>query len=263
MKTLKTMMLAKAPARLTAMFGDDGDSFHWRAVADTKQARIHIEQPNVQPQYHLRRLPDHPDNQVFILFKANQPPTCFDFPIEHAQTNWCVGLFGPSGWPFQNGLFVGTWSQALTVWATANSRTLERSFADYVAKLSPAGLTKIKTDLTQHMLNELEDAERGHQQHIASIRGRYRNRLNFFTSLHDEAQDKLDKQVKATYTFELLGYPLSREYASYKEARRAHSKRNVPNVECVITRKVKRAKGTMHTQTFARWSTADRVWNLL
>lgn len=195
---------------------------------------------------------------VFALFRGNAPPPGFDLPIKNAATQWVVGVFRMSG-EFAGGLFVGSFSDALAHWCKPNQRKLDLAFAEYIAALDPKTLTNLKADLHAQMIEELDSLEREYEARVAATRGRYRNRLNYFTTLHDDAQDRLDKKDKATYTIELDGYPPSREYNSYKEARRAHSKRNVPHIPAVINRHRKKAK----PEAFALWSIHDRIWNIL
>ena len=57
---------------------------------------------------------------------------------------------------------------------------------------------------------------------------------------------------------DFAGFPPSKAYSGLKVARRSHSKRNIPHIECHIIRCV----GKNKTQ-FARWSTDDRVWLIL
>lgn len=194
----------------------------------------------------------------FTLFRGNTPPYGFDLPIKNAPTQWAVGTFKTSG-EFAGGLFVGSFSDALAHWCKPNQRKLDLAFAEYIAALDPKTLTNLKADLHAQMIEELDSLEREYEARVAATRGRYRNRLNYFTTLHDDAQDRLDKKDKATYTIELDGYPPSREYNSYKEARRAHSKRNVPHIPAVINRHRKKAK----PEAFALWSIHDRIWNIL
>ncbi len=273
MKPLKTLVTAQTPAELLTMMGQDAfrtartpsDWLNgcWELCSGKYEACVDMVLDSRRRTGPLFKLYEHGSSVQYILFRGSHPPANFDMPIANASTQWVVGVFSIGADEFVGGMLVGTFVEALHVWCKPNKHKLDIAFAEFVSGLGPSALTRIKSKLQEQMLEELDGLDREYAARQASTRGRYRNRLNYFTSLHDDAQDKLDKKENATYTFELSGYPLSREYASYKEARRAHSKRNVPNVECVITRKAKRTKGTMHTQTFARWSTADRVWNLL
>lgn len=206
----------------------------------------------------LFKLSEHGSDVQFILFRGNMPPANFDLPIPNAATQWAVGVFTIDTDEFVGGLLVGSFADALAAWCKPNKHKLDIAFAEFVASLDPKALTKIKSNLQKQMLDELDALEREHTARVAATRGRYRNRLNYFTTLHDDAQDRLDKKDKATYTIELDGYPPSRAYGSYKEARRAHSKRNAPHIAAVIKRHHKK-----ETSTFAKWSIYDRVWNIL
>lgn len=230
----------------------------WRPTTDRRQecrfAVLHDQEGKRWPHI-VSRLGK---SQEYHLFKADCSFPQFSFPLHTTKNMWVVAAFDPTG-TFLNAMFVGSFADAAHTFATCTWPQLQQSYAEYINALDPAMLTKLRTSLQQAMLAEEDEANTAHQQHIASIRGRYRNQLNYFTSLLDDAQALKDVKEKATYTLELDGYPPSKPYHSYKDVRRAHSKRNVPHIKCVILRQAHKQPQT----TFARWSTTDRIWAIL
>lgn len=60
-----------------------------------------------------------------------------------------------------------------------------------------------------------------------------------------------DKAPSGKYVLAFEGHPLSKTYSTYREARRAHSRRNVPHVDCSMLREGK---------TICWWDTSTRTW---
>lgn len=196
---------------------------------------------------------------MFTLFKATSNLPNFNFPVDKKYAaSWIVAEFSRADGRFQNSMIIGTFAEALKAFVKVDRKKMSASYAELVTGLDPSNLGKLRTSLQDAMLDEIDEAEQQHAMVIASIRNRYRNQLNYFTALFDEAQAAIDAKQKAQYAFELNGYPPSKMYPTYKEARRSHSRRNTPNVDCVIYRYVKK-----QPQTFARWSVDDRVWIIL
>lgn len=194
-----------------------------------------------------------------LLFKASCNLPNFNFPLDRKKQNqWVLATFDQVDTRFQNEMIVGSFTDCLKALNPIDRRKMATCYADLVIGLHPSDLSKLRSKLQDHMLDEIEEADQQHAINVGNIRNRYRNQLNYFTALFDEAQAAIDAKQKAQYAFQLDGYPPSKFYSTYKEARRAHSRRNVPNVECVIGRSTKK-----HEQKFARWSVADKVWVIL
>lgn len=196
---------------------------------------------------------------MFALFKATGNLPNFNFPVDKKyQSSWIVAEFGRTDGRFQNAMIIGTFTEALAAFVKIDRKKMSASYATLVTGLDPSNLGKLRTSLQDAMLDEIDEAEQQHAMVVAGIRNRHRNSLNYFTALFDEAQAAIDAKQKALYAFELNGYPPSKTYTTYKEARRSHSRRNLPNVDCVIYRYVKK-----QPHKFARWSVDDRVWVIL
>lgn len=195
----------------------------------------------------------------FLLFKATSNLPNFNFPVDKKyHASWIVAEFDRQDGRFQNAMIIGTFAEALAAFVKVDRKKMSASYAALVTSLDPSNLGKLRTSLQDVMLDEIDEAEQQHAMVVAGIRNRHRNQLNYFTALFDEAQAAIDAKQKAEYAFELNGYPPSKVYPTYKEARRAHSRRNLLNVDCVIYRYVKK-----QPQKFARWSVDDRVWVIL
>lgn len=270
MQLLKQLATARTHTELLAKMGReallrvrtpidwlDGD---WESVNAKYEACVDVVFDAKNRPSPLFKLSEHGGEVQYVLFRGNLPPKNFDLPIPNAATQWAVGVFSIdiAQEEFIGGLFVGSFSEALAHWVRPNKHKLDIAFAEFVASLDPKALTKIKSNLQKQMLTELDALEKEYTARQTATRGRYRNRLNYFTTLHDDAQERLDKKDNATYTIELDGYPPSRAYGSYKEARRAHSKRNAPHIAAAIKRHHKK-----EVINFAKWSTDDRIWNIL
>lgn len=228
---------------------NDGTALSMMALRDTDV--------RLQPLLQLRR----PRGPEFQLFKAScvQDHAYFDFPLPTNRNLWVCAAVDRESFKFMNAMFVGSFVDALAQWVKSSLDDLQTSYAEYVNSLDSAQLVRLRRALQNTMLDEVEAADIQHRAFVASIKGRYRNQLNYFATLLDQAQAKKDEKEKATYTFVLTGYPESKPYTTYKEVRRSHSKRNVPNVDCVIYRRIAKHPQTM----FARWSVEDRVWVIL
>ncbi|MNQ44268.1 hypothetical protein D3C85_580190 [compost metagenome] len=197
--------------------------------------------------------------KVYTLFKASSDLPNFNFPLDKKQAVlWVCAEFERHDNRFRNAMIIGSFADCLKMFVKPDHRKMEAAYAQLVSNLDPSNLGKLRTALQDSMLDEIEEAEQQHNFTVANIRNRYRNQLNYFTGLFDEAQAAIDAKQKAQYAFELHGYPPSKLYSTYKEARRSHSRRNVPNVDCVIYRFVKK-----QPHKFARWSVDDRVWIIL
>lgn len=197
--------------------------------------------------------------KIYTLFKATSVLPNFNFPLDKKQTAlWVCAEFERQDSRFRNAMIIGSFADCLKMFVKPDHRKMESSYAQLVANLDPSNLGKLRSALQGSMLDEIDEAEQQHSFVVAGIRNRYRNQLNYFTGLFDEAQAFVDAKQKAQYAFELNGYPPSKQYSTYKEARRSHSRRNVPNVDCVIYRYVKK-----QPHKFARWSVDDRVWIIL
>lgn len=196
---------------------------------------------------------------MFTLFKATGNLPNFNFPVDKKyQSSWIVAEFSRQDGRFQNAMVIGTFAEALKAFVKIDRKKMAACYAELVTGLDPSNLGKLRTSLQDAMLDEIDEAEQQHAMVVAGIRNRHRNQLNYFTALFDEAQASIDAKQKAQYAFELNGYPPSKTYTTYKEARRSHSRRNLPNVDCVIYRYVKK-----QPHKFARWSVDDRVWIIL
>lgn len=240
---------------------DDSATFPrpWVDVSAVMQARIDFIQINFDhrsPAFHVARTNDP---LTFCLFSATHSPASFTFPLSSKQTKqWVVGVFDKEHMTFQNAMFIGSFKECAVVLTQGNLSKLRTLYAKAVSELEPHTLAPLRTSLQNKMLAEIEEAEAQHQMHIASIRNRHRNQLNYFTGLFDEAQERQDKRDKAQYHLDFLGFPPSKTYDSLKVARRTHSKRNIPHIDCYIVRRVGKA-----STLFAQWSTEDRIWIIL
>lgn len=185
-------------------------------------------------------------------------------PITKPKTVYAVALFDVEHGQFQNALFIGTFREALEAFVNQDVNQLTHWYGQYLQGLKPDQLHELRQNLFAAMRQELKQEEAHHEQMVQSINGRYRNQLNFFTTMHDQALAQQDLENDVSYTFELYGYPPSKPYATYKDARRSHSKRNAPHVECVIRRHAPATKKTKASSTiFATWSLVHRTWELV
>lgn len=185
-------------------------------------------------------------------------------PIAKPKSVYAVAIIDPEHGQFQNALFIGTFREALEVFVSLDTKMLTSWYSDYLLRMTPDQLHDLRQNLSKAMREELKQEDLHHEQQVQSINGRYRNQLNFFTSMHDQALAKQDLENDVSYTFEIDGYPVSKPYATYKEARRTHSKRNVPHLGCIIRRHVPATKKTKASgNIFASWSLTHRTWELV
>ncbi len=240
-------------------WGVDAPPTNWIGLTASLHARfvtLPVSFDPVAPMFQIARINDP---LVVCLFMAKHTPASFTFPMDSKQSRqWVVGVFDHTHMTFQNAMFLGTFTECVKVFTPMNLSKLRSLYATAVSALEPHMLAPLRTALQYKMLTEIDEAEAQHQTHIASIRNRHRNQLNYFTGLFDEAQERQDVRDKATYYLDFAGFPPSKAYSGLKVARRSHSKRNIPHIECHIIRCV----GKNKTQ-FARWSTDDRVWLIL
>lgn len=196
--------------------------------------------------------------ESYLLFRSEEQP--YNFPkLTLPKKQWVAAAFAGVDNAFTNGVYVGSFSEALMVIVNGNTGKMSSGYKEILGKLSVAQLAAMRESVQEQMLQEIEDANRAHEQTLTNIRSKYRADIQLFASVADTVQDAQDSKDKATYVFELYGYPLSKEYRSFKQARRAHSKRNVPHTACVMYRIVQGRT----PKKFAQWSIADRVWNLI
>ena len=195
---------------------------------------------------------------VFVFFNVDAPPPYFNFPTSNQKHKWVCAAFDADTTQFLNALFIGSFQEAMIEFADPSLTTLQANYAQYVASLDVRLLGTLRTTLQNAMLDEIEAANEQHALQVAAIRNRHRNQLNYFTSLFDDAQAAHDAVDSAQYVYTLDGFPTSKAYHSYKEVRRAHSRRNIPNTDCTITRHT-----AITQELFARWSVEDRVWVIL
>lgn len=207
---------------------------------------------------HLSVYKDRREDTHMVMFKSGNE-SMFNLPSFEAPKNcWLVAaLFGVENL-FINALFVGTFNECLNKLFDFNLEVMQKSYTKHLLAQGSKVLVSSRQKLLDDMASELADAEREYEQTVASIRGAYRTRLAELTAMLDKAQADADKKEKATYLFELYGYPESKTYGSFKEVRRAHSRRNVPETPCVIYRMTGKKKAK-----FAQWSLADRIWTLI
>ena len=185
-------------------------------------------------------------------------------PINKPKTVWAVAIFDPEHGQFQNALFIGSFREALEAFVRMDQKELVAWYGEYLRNMTHDQLHDLRQNLFNAMRAELKQEELHHEQTVQSINGRYRNQLNFFTTMHDQALAQQDLENDVSYTFEIDGYPESKPYATYKDARRGHSKRNVPHLACNIRRHAPATKKAKASSTlFAAWSLTHRTWELI
>jgi len=200
--------------------------------------------------------------ESFLLFRSEEQPR--NFPkLTLPKKQWVAARFGGPEDTFANALYVGGFTDALMVIVNGNGSKMEAGYKEILGKLSVAQLAAMRESVQEQMLQEIEDANRAHEQTLSTIRSKYRSDIQLFASVADTVQDAQDAKDKAVYVFELYGYPPSKQYKSFKQARRAHSKRNAPHTACVMYRVVQGSTHKTSAKKFAQWSIADRVWNLI
>jgi hypothetical protein len=232
----------------------------WTAISADLQMRCTTTSDDSGKRHPMFEVSHHvPDGATYLLFKASCNLPNFNFPLDKKQQcQWVLATFDQADTRFQNELMIGSFTDCVKLLGNIDRRKMAACYAALVINLHPGDLSKLRSKLQDHMLDEIEEADQQHAINVGNIRNRYRNQLNYFTALFDEAQAAIDAKQKAQYAFQLDGYPPSKLYSTYKEARRSHSRRNVPNVECVIHRTTKK-----QDHKFARWSVADKVWVIL
>lgn len=257
---LKKFRELKTEASLLRMCGDFTDGQHVDKMAFGTQGELYVKADSRAKNKVLRLVvyPDRREDLTFRMCKSGAEQM-FNLPEFGAPKNcWIVAAVDDGTNDFLHGLFVGTFNECLNKLVDADLPSLQKSYNKHLLNQGSKLLVASRQKLLDDMATELTEAEREYEQTIAFIRNSYRARLSDLTALLDQAQADADKKDKATYLFELYGYPESKTYGSFKEVRRAHSRRNVPETPCVIYR----IKGKKKTK-FAKWSLADRIWTLI
>ena len=207
---------------------------------------------------HLSAQDDRREDTRMVMFKSGNE-SMFNLPNFDAPKNcWLVAaLYGTEN-AFLNALFVGTFNECLNKLFDFNLSFLQKEYTNRLVSQGSNILLNSRQKLLDDMAQELSELERAYEHSVSFVRNKYRTQLSELTALIDTAQAEADKKEKASYSFELSGYHESKQYNSFKEARRAHSRRNVPETACVMYRH----SGKKKTK-FAKWLLADRIWNIL
>lgn len=245
-RTARTAPMPRSSKALRVPFGVTGELF----VREDSRAPNKI--------LHLSAYEDRREDIHMVMFKSGNE-SMFNLPNFDAPKNcWLVAALYDAENAFLNALFVGNFNECLNKLFDFNLAFLQKEYTNRLVSQGSNILLNSRQKLLDDMAHELLELERSHEHSVAFVRNKYRTQLSELTTLIDNAQADADKKEKASYSFELYGYPESKQYGSFKEARRAHSRRNVPETACVMYRHTAKKK-----TKFAKWSLADRIWNIL
>lgn len=193
------------------------------------------------------------------LFRGDSEPYVPNFPtfkVKSPATTWVVAVLSEHSGTWEPALFVGSWSDALKVFLFDDQARLEDGFRKFLSKgTDVSAFTYWHKNFTDTYDFETTQAIEEHKMRIITQRNLYRKRISEVNAAIDKATRKADADKDVTYHFIADGYPPSKPVSTYRDARRAHSKRNDPIKSCIIYRTIKN-KST----PFAVWDEYSRTW---
>lgn len=158
---------------------------------------------------------------------------------------------------FQNAMFVGNNKQATKEFLEFNLKSLKKHYSDYINGLSVSDIKTLRSQVNEMKEAELAELELRHLQLVSMVQSKYRNKIAFLDKALDSCLLNHDLNSDVYYRYRLDGFMDSQSYGTFSSVKKAHSKRNLPNVGCDIIK----VDGDTEV-IFAVWDTEKRQWNL-
>lgn len=158
---------------------------------------------------------------------------------------------------FQNAMFVGNNKQATKEFLDFNIKSLKKHYSDYINGLSVSDIKTLRTQVNEMKEAELAELELRHLQLVSMVQSKYRNKISFLDKALDNCLLNQDLNSDSYYRYRLDGFMDSPSYGTFSSVKKAHSKRNIPHIGCIIIK----VDGDAET-VFAVWDTEKRQWNL-
>jgi hypothetical protein len=208
----------------------------------------------------LRTLPSVIDGVSFIytrrkgvdyrLYKPNQ-----QFMLPTPKGKYVVAAFKDD--VFLNAMFAGTYSDASYRLLESPLSELKVSYAEYLNNLSVADIRKLQQHINKQKMEEVRDIEDRFARLLRDVDSRYGKKMVFLDRVLEKRLLDADVGSDVYYVYQLQGFMPSIAYGTYASAKRAHSKRNLPNIPCTIHRCI----GDKETfDLFAAWDLGRRTW---